>query len=122
MTIMQAINRADSLKPNIYDRETKIHWLSQLDGQIHRGILSRFADAPAAFSGYTPETPPDQPLLVPPPHDGVYLRWLEAQIDLSNGEIDRYNISITLFTAHLDAFSRDYGRTHNPRSAGRFLF
>lgn len=122
MTILEAITRADSAKPNLYDQGMKIHWLSQVDGQIHRRILCRFEDGDKPFPGYGPETSPDTELLVGPPHEEVYLRWLEAQIDLNNGETDRYNLSITLFNNALDAFFRDYGRSHMPKSPGRFLF
>lgn len=122
MTIIEAVNRTDHIKPNVYDQETKVHWLSQLDGDIH-SYMSRFADGPGGvFGGYGDGDPVCTILLVDTPYDGIYQRWLEAQIDLANGEYDRYNASISLFNAEYEAFCRDYARKHRPRQAGRFLF
>lgn len=122
MTIIEAISRVDNLKPNIYDQETKIRWLSQLDGQIQQ-VLFRYDNGSSGFAGYDPDTPLQTQLLLSHPYDSLYQRWLEAQIDLANGEIERYNISITLYNNDYDRFVRDYGRSHMPRSAGqRFRF
>ena len=53
-------------------------------------------------------------LLIPYPYDDVYLKWLEAQIDYANGEIARYNNSITLYNSAMTAFMNYYNRTHLP--------
>ena len=34
MTIMDAIERVDTLKPNQYTEEQKVRWLERLDGQL----------------------------------------------------------------------------------------
>lgn len=65
------------------------------------------------FEPYTEEDKECQ-LLVPPPYDGLYLSWLEAQIDYENGEIDRYNNSLAMFTQKYEDFSRYWTRTHTP--------
>lgn len=123
MTIIEAINRTDNIKPNIYDQVTKIGWLSQLEWKI-KMLMDTFQGNDAAhFHGYDATTDLETNLLVSAPHDLIYLRWLEAQIDVSNGEIDRYNVSIMLFNTEYQAFANDYSRNHLSRRTGkRFLF
>lgn len=43
MTIQEAIDRVDLLRPNATERSHKIKWLSELDGLITREILSQHA-------------------------------------------------------------------------------
>lgn len=40
MTLQEALDRADMLRPNNQDKDLKIRWLSELDGLICREILS----------------------------------------------------------------------------------
>ena len=53
----------------------------------------------------------------------AYRRGLEAQIDLSNGEYERYNAQITVFSDEYAAFENDFHRNHRPvRRGRRFVF
>lgn len=119
MTILEAIALTDELKPNVYSREVKIGWLSKLEGMVYRNILRTHRGKRLSFSGYGPETDLNTVLLAPPPFDTIYLRWLEAQIDLAGGEFDRYNSAITVFTDEYQAFENDYHRNHRPWQGGR---
>lgn len=123
MTIIEAINRTDNMRPNVYDQMTKIEWLSQLDGQV-KALYDGYQGAErSAFQGYGPQTPMETVLLIQPPYDGIYLKWLEAQIERSNGEIERYNEAITLYNTEFQAFANAYSRSHMAKGAGRrFLF
>lgn len=124
MTIIEAINRLDALKNNVYTQTEKVAWLSELDGKVKRLIIDAHEGGDElSFSGYGEETPMDTVLLVPAPFDEIYLRWLEAQIDYHNGEMDRYNNGIVLYNALYDAYAKDYTRHHMPVSRGRrFMF
>ena len=124
MTIIEAINRLDDLKFNTYTQEDKVEWLSRLDSAVKLQIIDNHSGVEnIPFSGYDKDTPLDTVLLVPTPYDEVYLRWMEAQIDYHNGEIDKYNISITMFNTEFEAFSNWYHRNHMPVSKGRrFIF
>lgn len=116
MTIIEAINRIDTLKPNTYSPSEKIMWLSTLDGLIKTEIIDTHEGAENVhFIGYTDETPMDTVLLVPSPHDDLYLKWLEAQIDYANGEITRYNNAMTVFNSAYSTFSNYYNRMHMPK-------
>lgn len=115
MTIIEAINQIDSLKPNTYSPIDKVRWLSRLDGKVKEEIIDTHEGATdTAFSEYTEETPLDTELLIPYPYDEAYALWLEAQIDYTNNEYGRYNNSMAIFNTTYSAFERYYNRTHLP--------
>ena len=115
MTIIEAINRIDSLKPNSYSPEDKIAWLSIVDGEVKENIINTHEGSDkVTFNGYTENTPLDTVLLVPAPYDDIYIKWLEAQIDYANGETKRFNNSILMYNTAYSAFSRHYNRNHMP--------
>ena len=124
MTIIEAINRTDNLNHNVYSQEQKIGWLSDLDGKVKRDVLDTHEGVQIpVFLGYNKDTPLNTVLLVPAPYDCLYVHWLSAQINLANGEYDKYNASITVFNDEYTAFTGDYHRSHMPKKQGRrFLF
>ena len=124
MTINEAIERVDNLKYNTYTNADKIAWLSKLDNMLKRHIIDTHEGAEnIVFDGYTEDTDPDTVLIAEAPYDEMYLRWLEAQIDYTNGEYEKYNASILLFNTEYDAYNAFYTRTHMPRSTlRRFRF
>ena len=116
MTIIEAINKIDSLKPNNYTQEDKIAWLSTLDGIIKKEIIDTHEGAEEiSFKGYDVDTALDTVMLVPPPYDDIYIRWLEAQIDYVNGETKRYANSMIMYNTAYLSFQRYYNRTHMPK-------
>lgn len=124
MTIIEAINKIDSLKYNTYSQEDKVDWLSRMDWMVKRQIIDTREGAEAvSFTGYDSDTDLHTVLLVPAPFDEVYLRWLEAQIDYANGETDKFNASIIMYNTAYEAFENYYNRNHMPLKKGkRFIF
>lgn len=124
MTIIEVIDRLDSLKHNTYSQNDKVLWLSKLDWMVKKQIIDTHEGAEAtSFNGYTDETDVNTKLLVPAPYDEVYLRWMEAQIDYLNGEYDKYNNAIIMFNADFEAYAAYYNQNHRPVNRGkRFLF
>lgn len=116
MTVDQAIDRVDRLKCNAYTLREKRDWLAQVEGRIRREILD--AHSPGLPARDTEKLDGDWELTAPAPFDALYIRWLEAQIDLYNGEPERYNGSVALFNAEYDAFGSWYNRNFTPRNAG----
>ena len=115
MTIIEAINQIDVLKPNNYSQEDKIRWLSTLDGVIKKNIIDTHEGAEAVtFEGYNEETPLDTVLLIPAPYDDIYIRWLETQIDYANADYGKYSNSMTMYNAAYEEFVRYYNRNHMP--------
>lgn len=119
MTIIEAINRIDTIKPNSYTQAEKVRWLSNLDGIIKNKIIDTHEGGESiVFEGYTDSTPLATELLVPFPYDDIYLKWLETWIDYYNGEYARYNNSADMYNKAYSEFSRYYNRTHMPKSKG----
>lgn len=124
MTIIDAINKVDNLKFNAINPDQKVNWLSKLDNMVKTQIIDTHEGGEhVTFTGYDSDTDQHTQLLVSAPFDEIYLRWMEAQIDYANGEIEKYNISITMFNTEFEAFAAWYLRNHMPVSRGkRFIF
>ena len=123
MKIREAISTIDSLKNNTYSPADKIGWLSRADWMIKRNIIDTHEGGESVnFNGYDGNTDLDTELLAPPPYDELYLSYLEAQIDYSNGEYAKYNNSIMMFNSGFEAYSAYYTRNNMPKSAGQFKF
>ena len=123
MTIIEAINQIDAIKPNSFEQIEKIKWLSVLDGRIKEEIIDTHEGAEGVvFNGYSEDTPLDTKLLIPAPYDEVYLLWLEARIDHANNEYGKYNNSSVMFNNAYSEFWRYYNRNHLPISGKRKYF
>lgn len=115
MTINEAIQKIDEMKPNTYKVSDKIKWLSILDGMVKRLIIDTHKDGEdIVFSTYDDNTPLTKELLVPEPHDEMYVAWLESKMDYYNGEYTKYNNSVTHFNELYSAYENDYNRHHMP--------
>ena len=125
MKIIEAISRVDDLRPNAYDAEHKIGWLSKLDLMIQNNVINAHEGAPEkVFEGYPMDVDQQTELIAPAPFDEMYIYWLKAQIELANGEYNRYNVEIMMFNTEWSTFVNDYIRSHMPKTAGagRILF
>ena len=120
MTINEAIGQLDSGRNNAFSRPEKIMWLDRLDRQVAL-FMANYENAPT-FAGYTPDTDPEQVLLLPSPFDEAYLRYMEAQMDYQNGEFTRFNNAISLFHSVISAFENHYNRTNMPIGGGLRYF
>ncbi len=116
MTVSQAIDRTDRLKPNSYAYADKLLWLNQLDGTIKKEIIdSHEGGTSDQFVLYTEDRDPDRVLLAEPPFDEMYIHYLSAQIDYTNGEYERFNNANRMFESVWSAFRNAYNRTHPPK-------
>ena len=87
------------------------------------GLSYEFAEGTFAAVGTEPEesataavsyTEYGKELLVPKPHDKLYLSYLLAMIDLANAETRNYANSITVFNEDYQEYSGYYGLNVNP--------
>lgn len=118
MTILEAINRVDATKPNSYTQVEKVDWLSTLDGIVKSQIIDTHEGGEdVVYEGYDADTLLDTELLIPAPYDDVYIRWLEARIDYANGEINKYNNSLTAYNDAYDLYAKYYHRNHMPKGS-----
>lgn len=119
MTVMEALQAIDSLKPNTYSQGVKIAWLSTLDGLLHKEILAAHVDKPSSFHPYT-EASLGQELLAQEPYGRqLYLTWLESRMDYYNGDTARFNNSLNQFRSAYTEFARFYRRSHCPHRTAR---
>ena len=116
MKIKDAINQIDGQKHNTYSQAEKISWLSRLDSMVKRLIIDTHEGGEdITFTGYDENTDLETELLVPAPFDEMYIRWLEAQIDYTNGEYDKYNNSILMYQSAYDGYANYYNRNNMPK-------
>lgn len=117
MTIQDAIVMIDNLKPNAYTEADKIGWLDRLDRTVMEEVIMTHEgyEEYDDFDGYDADTDRTTVLLAGPPHDEIYLRYLEAQIDYADGELERYQNSFTMFNSAYRDFQNAYNRAHKPR-------
>lgn len=122
MTIREAIELVDRLKPNQYGSADKLRWLSELDGAVYREILTQHEMELPAFAGYAPETDLDGTvLLIAWPYDEIYRWYLEMKIDDANGEMTKYNNSAAKYNTYYQAYQNAYNRAHMPKGEAAYF-
>ena len=109
MTANKVIEIIDNLRPNSYDEEIKLKWISTLDGMVRRLVIQQGDAEPYRY----PEDM-EKELLIPYPFDNAYELYVEAMIDYYNREYDYYNNSVQRFEAAFSEFKKAYIRGHVP--------
>lgn len=126
MTIQDALLQIDEVKPNQMEKRQKIAWLTEVDGRIYHDIMLRHerdGGVPDTCPHYDLETDERENLLCPDPYSGMYRWYMEAQIDLINQEMDKYQNSYAQFNAAYGDYARKYKREHMPiQTAPRLIF
>ncbi len=119
MTVREAIETLDLLKPNQYDDNIKVKWLSELDRKIKTEIIDTHENS-VEFTGYDEETDIETELLIQDDYSTAYIYWLMAKVDYFNNETVRYNNDMMMFNTEIADFNRWYNRTYKPVSKGNF--
>ena len=115
MTIIQAINTLDEIRPNNCPQPMKISWLSMLDGRIKSQIIDTHKGGELiTFDGYDEKTSLETELLADPAYSLMYVKFLESQINAMEGDISRYASSAESFNSLFSSFEAHYNRTHLP--------
>lgn len=116
MKIIEAISAVDSARTNLIPQDTKIAWLSLLDGRLKAEVIDTHEGGEeAVFNGYGSDTPLDTELLIKAPYDSVYLSWLEAKIDYTLNDYQRYANSCEVFENDYKAAVNAYNRAHRSK-------
>lgn len=121
MTIQQAMDKADRMKPNMMTAEDKIGFLSEIEGKIHEEIIMTHEHTAEEETRpeYDSNTARTTEMLVPAPYDMIYVYWLMAQIDHVNQEMDKYNNDRSLFEDAWGNFADYWNRTRMPIQRNR---
>lgn len=121
MKILEAITQLQSVKPNQYDDETHIRWLSDLDGLIFNEIIRWHEGTDEVKHGPYSTEDLDTELMVQEPYADVYIKYLAAQVDFFNAEVARYNNSMIMFNVALSTYADWYNRTHQPKQDSHII-
>lgn len=116
MTLQEAIEYCDTLKPNSIEKKIKVGWITEVDGIVFNDILSRTHDNLFEPRGYNEDD--DVELFVPSPYNGLYFYYLSAKIDAVNGEYGSYNNNTALYNSVLSDFAVYYRQNHMPKKWG----
>lgn len=115
MTLAEALAQIDALCPNAFTPAEKTRWLSEADGLVYEEILKTHEGAEqVTFTGYDAAADTAVRLLVPPPYDGLYHLYAEAQMHGVNGEITRCNNAREGWNNAFMTYEAFYNRTHRP--------
>lgn len=117
-TIKEIIERVDENKPNAFSTQTKMAWLSQLDGKIATDVLLMNIVEIRQLEYKYPECLNHQPL-VTYPHEEIYDLWLKAMIDYEDGEYDKYANSMAMFNEVYDNFAAWFLTVYEPAQGYR---
>lgn len=111
MTATVLFERLRKLKPvpAEIDDTILLDWLNQVEGQILHEIFL------LALSEITPySATPTEALAAPYPYDGIYLLWMEAQVDFANGEYERYTNTMQRYNTTWNDLARHIAKCIRP--------
>ena len=109
MYLREAIARANEMRINTINDSTKSKWAYTVDCGVAEIM---HAEKPI-------ETfPADRELLMPSPHDEIYVLYIAAMIDYQNGEIELYRNDIAVFEEAMKQASAWYRRNHPAKNYG----
>ena len=111
MTATVLFERLRKLKPvpAEIDDTILLDWLNQVEGQILHEIFL------LALSEITPySATPTEALAAPYPYDGIYLMWMEAQVDFANGEYERYTNTMQRYNTAWNDLARHSAKCIRP--------
>lgn len=117
MTAREAIDKADSLKPNQFQDDMKLDWLNTLDAQIHEDVL--MTHEPVPEEPFVPHKMDDE-LIAKFPYDELYVDYIRMRCDEANEETARYNNSVTIFQAKYEAYCKHVNKTQMPVFTSKF--
>ena len=121
MTIQEALDLCDEMKPNMMSRKLKIRYLSEIEQLIYDEIVIKHehTEAEDVKPEYTENSDEGTVLIVPDPYSMVYVYWLMSKVDIQNQEDDRYNIDRAHFENAYETMSDYWTRTRMPRTGVR---
>lgn len=116
MTIQEALDQLDEMKPNMMSRKLKIKYLNEIEELIHAEILLRHEhdEEQEEKPVYSEQSDPGTVLIVPDPYSSVYVYWLMTKVDIQNQEDARYNVDRAHFENAYDTMSDWWTRTRMP--------
>ena len=109
MNVKKAITRADDIRPNAISDELKFSWVFEIEGHI-----AELLGVPVPEDTF----PQDSELLMGPPYESIYERYLCAMIDLAQQDTALYANDYELYNATMAEAMAQYRRTNKPAGGG----
>ena len=116
MTLKQAIDYVGEVKPHAYSEAILTGWINEVEGYIQTDVF--LFDTVHNLTQYTWDENQDTELLVKPPHDDLYTKYLEAKIDYQNGEYDKYANSQAAYEDRMTEFKIWFIENYHPAGIG----
>lgn len=122
MTLLNAIAKANMLRPNAIDDSLKAEWVLELEGDVAE--LMDYEPEPDEDGNIPPfpvnPFPKDCDLLMPFPKDNIYHLYVAAMIDFVMEDTQTYINDMTVAnTAKDDAFR--WWRRHNMKKCKQYI-
>ena len=117
MTVSQAIDRIDTLSPNMLNHPEKCRHLAVLDERV---LYELYQPKGMAAPALPDVSDPVTDLLIPSPWDEAYVYYTAAMIEYARGEMARYNEHISMFHTLWGAYADHFRRAHLPCGGFRY--
>lgn len=117
MTLQEALDLTDQLKPNMMLLASKIRFISEIEGKVHAEIIMKHEHEQEDETCPTYDTTTSASsteLLVPAPYDMLYVYYLISKIDMLNQEEDKEYNNRVRFENAWGEFSDYWTREHMP--------
>ena len=125
MTLQEALDLTNQLKPNMMVRSTMVRFLNEIEGKVHREILMKHVHTAEEETcpEYDENTEGSTELLVEAPYDMLYVYYLMSKVDMLNQEEDKEYNDRVRFENAWDEFSDYWTREHMPlQTAPYYIF
>lgn len=119
MTIRQAIDKANSLRPNALDEADKVRFLDTLDKMLFDEIFSKHKGFENIKRPDYTESGTGTELLAPDGYTEIYINWLFSKIDYIEQDYNLYNIDLAAFNADYKNLAGYINREHK-NAGGNF--
>ena len=117
MTISDAIKQADELASNSVSYETKVSWLSELDGELWATVCSGYSDCdPDVCPNYSAaDDAAETELLVVHPFCELYVYFLQAKIYYTYEEYSKFNAAMSMHERMRSQWRNYYNQIHTAK-------
>lgn len=113
MTIENAIQQADTIRPNALETEIKVYVLNRLDNRIRAKV---WLCGPNDFEKYKVPVAEGQELIVAAPFDDIYVHFLCSRIDYMTENYDSYQNTQAMFETKMREYTRWFADNYKPAS------
>lgn len=114
MTIREAIDRADRMRPNAHEWKDKVAWLTAVE-RLVADFMNRHENTNIPKPVYREDTDENTELLLDFEDAEIYTQWLMMKYELHNGDFDAYNNMAMAYNDTMRAWEAEYRRVHRPR-------